>query len=61
MDRTPQLHFMDPRKDFSLNNRSVYLWMEGMANEEHLKQEGEFTYIDVGDGPPLIFLHVAYG
>lgn len=31
-----------------------------MANEEHLKRE-EFTYIDVGDGPPLIFLHGLFG
>ena len=32
-----------------------------MANEAHLKREGEFTYIDVGDGPPLIFLHGLFG
>lgn len=32
-----------------------------MANEAHLKREGEFTYIDVGHGPPLIFLHGLFG
>lgn len=26
-----------------------------------LKEEGEFKYIDVGDGPPLIFLHGLFG
>ena len=40
---------------------SFYLWTDTMANEEHLKREGEFTYIDVGDGPPLIFLHGLFG
>jgi|JI9StandDraft_1071089.scaffolds.fasta_scaffold00509_14 2-hydroxy-6-oxonona-2,4-dienedioate hydrolase len=41
--------------------RSFYLWSARMANEAHLKREGEFTYIDVGDGPPLIFLHGLFG
>ena len=36
----------------SMFHPSVYLWTERMANEEHLKREGEFSYIDVGDGPP---------
>jgi len=40
---------------------SFYLWTDTMANEEHLKRECEFTYIDVGDGPPLIFLHGLFG
>lgn len=29
--------------------------------EHTLKEEGEFKYIDVGDGPPLIFLHGLFG
>ena len=29
--------------------------------EHSLKEEGEFKYIDVGDGPPLIFLHGLFG
>ena len=32
-----------------------------MANGSQLRHEGEFSYIDVGDGPPLIFLHGLFG
>jgi len=42
--------FFGPARIHSWNNRSVYLWTERMVNEEHLEQEGEFTYIDVGPG-----------
>ena len=43
---------------------SGYLWTDSVAQtrmEHSLKEEGEFTYIDVGDGPPLIFLHGLFG
>ncbi|MBS1567832.1 MAG: alpha/beta hydrolase [Bacteroidetes bacterium] len=29
--------------------------------EQELKQAGEFRYIDVGEGPPLLFLHGLFG
>jgi 2-hydroxy-6-oxonona-2,4-dienedioate hydrolase len=29
--------------------------------QPQLKEEGEFKYIEVGDGPPLIFLHGLFG
>jgi len=35
--------------------------MVRMEMEPQLKEEGEFTYIDVGDGPPLLFLHGLFG
>jgi 2-hydroxy-6-oxonona-2,4-dienedioate hydrolase len=40
---------------------TVYLWSDGMVNEAQLRHEGEFSYMDVGDGPPLIFLHGLFG
>ena len=43
---------------------SVYLWTKRVVPirmEPQLKEEGEFKYIDVGDGPPLIFLHGLFG
>ena len=32
-----------------------------MDMEEYLKTEGEFQFIDKGDGPPLILLHGLFG
>lgn len=43
---------------------SVYLWTKRFVPirmEPLLKEEGEFKYIEVGDGPPLIFLHGLFG
>lgn len=41
-----------------------YLWTKRIVPkrmDHSLKEEGEFKYIDVGEGPPLIFLHGLFG
>ena len=32
-----------------------------MGNERQLKEEGEFRYLEAGDGPPIILLHGLFG
>ncbi len=44
--------------------RSRYLWTERdvpMAIDRTLKEEGEFSYLEAGEGQPLILLHGLFG
>jgi 2-hydroxy-6-oxonona-2,4-dienedioate hydrolase len=41
------------------HNRPAYIWPDPMAHT--LKQEGEFQYLDAGEGPPLVLLHGLFG
>ena len=40
---------------------AAYIWSHPLPMQPQLKEEGEFKYIDVGDGPPLLFLHGLFG
>ena len=42
-------------------SRGPYIWSHPLRMQPELKEEGEFKYIEVGDGPPLIFLHGLFG
>jgi len=64
LPKRPQRVVDSPWRAVIAFGASVYLWTKRIVRigmDHSLKEEGEFKYIDVGDGPPLVFLHGLFG